>query len=281
MKTLFHRFPFLSSVTLAFVLGIAAIVLSGLVYSLVPIKPYFPFVAEGLLAGATWILYRSDGQTLSALGLPLSLRNGCFLFLGLFIGVMALLTVTGLRTLYTGEAWQFSSHVDAAALAKSLYYTLPTVMVQELMFRGYLFTKTIHRYGVVRANVVFALLFMLVHVLDSDVLKNPAQIIVLVVTIPVGHLWFATALLRSKTILFPIGLHWGNNWAVSHLFGVADNKQTFFYLSNQKVLNTWPAFIAVLLIFNVFFLLVTWLTWKGKLPSTAKNLLRPLFTRVG
>jgi hypothetical protein len=116
---------------------------------------------------------------------------------------------------------------------------------------------------VAKANMIFALLFMLVHVVDRDVLQNPAQLIMLLVCIPIGHLWFAAALLRSKTIWFPIGLHWGNNWAVMHLTGVRDSEQTLFYLTDQKLFTGWLPFVIVLLIFNVFFLLVTWITWKG------------------
>jgi membrane protease YdiL (CAAX protease family) len=192
------------------------------------------------------------------------------LFFGVIITVAAFFAVTWLRTLYTGEVWHVASALDSVSMAKSLYYILPTAMVQELMFRGYLFTKTISRFGVVWANIVFAILFMLVHVLDRQVLQNPGQLIMLAVCIPIGHLWFATALLRSKTILFPIGLHCGNNWAVTHLFGSTDNRQSIFYLTHQKVFTAWPQFVMVLLIFNGFFLLVVWATWKGRLPFAAK-----------
>ena len=200
-----------------------------------------------------------------------SARNFGYLILGLVIGVAAMLAVTWLRTLYTGEVWHVSSAIDGSGLAKSLYYILPTVMVQEIMFRGYPFTRTISKYGVVKANVIFAFLFMLVHVLDRDVLQNPAQVIMLAITIPVGHLWFATALLRSKTLLFPIGLHWGNNWAVTHLAGTTDNSQSLFYLTGQQVYQTWPPFIIMLLIFNAFFLLVTLAIWKWRLPFYSAN----------
>ncbi|MDQ3279124.1 MAG: CPBP family intramembrane metalloprotease, partial [Bacteroidota bacterium] len=241
-----------------------------IVYRYIPIRPYFPFIGEGLLLLATWTLYRTEGKTLSALGLTVSGRNIAWLLAGLFIAIVAFLVVTGLRTFYTGEVWHLSSAVDAAAMGESLYYILPTVMAQELLFRGYLFTKTISRLGVVRANAISALLFMLVHVLDKDVLQQPMQAIFLLVAIPVGHLWFATALLRSGTLLFPIGLHWGNNWAVQHLAGNADSTQNLFYLTGQTVHTTWSSFVVMLLIFVLFFLLVTWATWKIRWPLASK-----------
>lgn len=273
MKKIVNHFPFLSRMLLALLLGCVAIVLSGFVYKLFPIKEYFPFVGEVFLIVATWLLYRTDGKNLSALGLNPSLKNLSFLFLGLAIGVIALLAATWLRTIYTGEIWHLSSAVNTTVVIKSLYYILPTVMVQELMFRGYLFTKTISKTGVITANGLFAFLFMLVHILDHSVLQNPAQLIMLLVCIPIGHLWFATALLRSKTVLFPIGLHWGNNWAVMHVAGLTDNEQSVFYLTDQKIYTTWTPFVIMLLIFNVFFLAVTWLTWKGRWPF-AKRMVR-------
>lgn len=271
MKQIIHRFPFWSRILLALVLGCVSLFLSGTIYGLGPIKPYFPFVAEVLLILATWLLYCTDGQNLSALGLHPSLRNIGYLFGGLALGAATLMAATWLRTLYTGEVWHLSPYIDTKAIIKGLYYILPTVIVQELMFRGYLFTKTISRYGVVWANVLFSIIFMLVHVVDRDVLQNPVQVVVLAITIPVGHLWFAAALLRSKTLFFPIGLHWGNNWAVQYLAGMKGDPASVFHLTDQKVFTTWTPFIIVLIIFNIFFLLVTWAIWKGKLPFKMKK----------
>src|SRR3954464_11425661 len=89
------------------------------------------------------------------------------------------------------------------------------------------------------------------------------QLIFLAISIPVGHLLFATALLKSKTLLFPIGLHWGNNWASSYLLGTSKNEYVIFYTSHQQLITTWTPFIIILLIFNGFFLLVTFLIWKA------------------
>jgi len=267
MKKIFLRFPFASRMLLAVVLGTMAIIGSQFIYNLLPfLKFYFPFVGEVLLLLVTAILFRTDGQNLSAIGLNLSLKNVCLLFLGLTIGIVALGIATMLRTLYTGEQWQVATTINAGALLKSLYYILPTVTVQELMFRGYPFTKTISLVGVIKANIIFALLFMLIHVLDEEVLQNPVRIIMLAIAIPVGHLFFAAGLLRTKTLLFPIGLHWGNNWAVTHLVGWNNNETVIFYVTDQKIYTEWLPFIILMIIFNGFFLLITWLIWRCRKP---------------
>jgi hypothetical protein len=103
---------------------------------------------------------------------------------------------------------------------------------------------------------------MLIHVLDENVLQQRGLIILLAVSIPVGHLLFATALLKSKTLWFPIGLHFGNNWATRHLISNANDSNSIFYLSEINTFETWTPFIMFLVIFNGFFLVVTYVIWK-------------------
>jgi len=258
MKRLYLKFPTTARFLLAILLGSFALVLTGLLYKLLPI----PFIDVILLTIATWILYRTDGKSLKVLGLNITTRHFFFLILGLVIGVVALGLETLLRTIYTGEHWNINSSLNQLALWKTLYFILPSVVVQELVFRGYLFTKTIEVSNVVTANVIFSILFMLVHVLNKDALQNTGQLIFLAISIPVGHLLFATALLKSKTLYFPIGLHWGNNWASFCLIGYGKSENVIFPITNQQVFTSWVPFIIMLVIFNVFFLLVTLAIWK-------------------
>ena len=134
--------------------------------------------------------------------------------------------------------------------------------VEEILFRGYLFKKTIAVSNVVVANIIFSLLFMFVHVLDDSVLNSPGRMVMLIISIPVGHLMFATALLRSGTLFFPIGLHLGNNWATRHLISSMDDGQSILIVPERVSFDTWPSFIGLLLIYNGVFLLLTWLIWK-------------------
>jgi membrane protease YdiL (CAAX protease family) len=144
----------------------------------------------------------------------------------------------------------------------AFYFILPQVATEEFLFRGYLFKKTIEVSNVVVANIIFSILFMLIHVLDENVLQQRGLIILLAVSIPVGHLLFATALLKSKTLWFPIGLHLGNNWATRHLISNANDSNSIFYLTDVNTFETWTPFIMFLVIFNGFFLLVTFIIWK-------------------
>ncbi len=258
MKRSYARFPTAVRFLLAILLGASALVLTGVISKYLPI----PFIDVTLLVIVTWFLYRTEGKSIKAIGLNITAKHLLFLVLGLLIGITALGLENFFRSIYTGEHWNISSSIDQLALWKTLYFILPSVIVQELVFRGYLFVKTIEVTNVVIANVIFGILFMLVHVLDRDVMQNTGQLIFLIVSIPIGHLLFATALLRSKTLYFPIGLHWGNNWASSCLIGYGKNENTIFHINNPYVFQSWKSFIILLVIFNVFFLLVTFMIWK-------------------
>ena len=98
--------------------------------------------------------------------------------------------------------------------------------------------------------------------LDESVLSNPGHMVLLIISIPVGHLWFATALQRSKTLFFPIGLHLGNNWATRHLISDNGNGESILVVLERVNFETWPSFIGMLLITNGVFLLVALLIWK-------------------
>src|SRR5438270_525874 len=127
MNGLSARFPLGVRLALAMVLGMAALFVSGLIES-PGLRTWFPFTATILLVLVTSAMYHTEGRSLTSLGLNLSRRHLAFLFIGLALGGMALAFENGLRLLYTGEHWQWSSH-RGTGLWKDLYYILPMAAV--------------------------------------------------------------------------------------------------------------------------------------------------------
>ncbi|PQB05570.1 CPBP family intramembrane glutamic endopeptidase [Aureitalea marina] len=263
MKSLFVKYPSASRFVLAILMFAAVLIVSPVIDGPY-LKQYFPYLSAILLVGVTWFLLKLDGTNLTALGLNISWRNCSFILVGILIGALAFLFANLARSLYTGETMALSANIDYQTILSSFYLILPTVAVEELIFRGYLFKKTIAISNVIVANIVFSVLFMLVHVIDGEVLESPGRMVMLVISIPVGHLMFATALLRSGTLFFPIGLHLGNNWATRHLISSMDDGQSILFVLERVNFDTWPSFIGLLLIYNGVFLLLTWLIWKWR-----------------
>ena len=261
MKTILNKYPTPASFVLAILLFGLALVLSGIIDT-PKLKQYFPYTSAILLLIATWILYKTDRKSLSAIGLNLSARNISFLPLGLIIGAITLLIANYARAVYAGESFAIADSINYSTLLYAFYTILPTVAVEEFLFRGYLFKKTVKSTNVIIANIIFSVLFMLIHVLDENVLSQIGMLVLLTISIPVGHLLFATALLKSRTLYFPIGLHLGNNWATRHLVSKSNDGNSIFYTLNNATFDTWPSFICFILLFNVVFLLLTFLIWK-------------------
>ena len=261
MKILFQKYPNASRFVLAVVLFVFALFIS-LILNKGVVKQYFPYTAPLLLIVATWVIYKTEKQSLGAIGLNYNLKNLSYLPLGIIIGAFAFFGARYIRALYVGETFEVSSSIRYSTILLAFYYILPQVATEELIFRGYLFKKTIEVSNVITANVIFSILFMLIHVLDENVLSNKGMILMLVVSIPVGHLLFATALLKSKTLFFPIGLHLGNNWATRHLISSSNSGDSIFYIPDVVTFETWMPFIIMLIVFNGFFLLITFVIWK-------------------
>ena len=224
--------------------------------------PLGVLIGAGAFLIATWILFKKDNKSLKDIGLNFKSKSLIFLPLGILIGAGIFLIAKFLRTIYLGENFNMSTVINYKNITYAFYTILPTVAVEEFLFRGYLFKKTIEISSVIKANIIFSILFMLIHVLDANVLNSPGKIILLVITIPVGHLFFATALLKSKTLFFPIGIHLGNNWATRHLITRNNNGESIFYISENVSFDTWPSFILFVLLWNSVFLLATFIIWK-------------------
>lgn len=262
MKTLLLKYPVFFRFTGAIILFTLALIVSGFIDRPV-LKQYFPFTSVILLLLVTAVLYKWDNKSLTSIGLNVTFKNLSFFPLGILIGAFAFMIAKYFRGLYTGESFEFTTAtIDYEVLLYGFYTILPAVIIEELLFRGYVFKKTVEVSNAVVANIIFGVLFMLVHVLDREIIQNKAMVLFLMITIPVGHLLFATALLKSKTLFFPIGIHLGNNWATRHLISKTNNGDSIFYIPENAPIETWTDFIIVLIVFNAFFLFVTYVIWK-------------------
>lgn len=261
MKNLIKKHPITIQFIFAIILFSFSLFISGLLNKGI-IKEYFPYSATICLIIATYILLKKDGKSLNSIGLNLKFKNLILIPLGIIIGAFAFLIAKYIQAIYAGEDFNISTTFNYKTILYGFYTMLPMVAVEELLFRGYLFKKTIEISSVAKANVIFSILFMLVHVFDSNVIQRIPVIIFTVITIPIGHLLFATALLKSKSLYFPIGIHLGNNWATQHLITTKNDGNSFLFISNQGTFETWPSFILFIILWNSFFLLVTFIIWK-------------------
>lgn len=270
MKKLIKKYPILSKYCIAIIVLFLALFVSGLLNKGI-VKEYFPYSSAICLLIATWILLKLDYKKLSDYGLNFKTKNLKFFPLGIIIGAVVFLIAKYLRALCFGETINVSSLFNYKNILNGFYIMLPMVAVEEFLFRGYLFKKTIEISSVTTANIIFSILFMLVHVFDESVINSTPMIIFTIITIPIGHLLFATAFLKSKSLFFAIGIHLGNNWGTRHLISKFNNGDSFFYISESANFDTWFSFIAFILLWNLFYLLIIFIIWKWNFNSKIKR----------
>jgi hypothetical protein len=166
------------------------------------------YLCARLLEGLPW---RSLG---------LSLQAGWFrdLLVGTAIGIASLAFAAAIATAGGGLRFSFST-AAIFQVAKTLMLSgalfILAALAEEALFRGYpLQTLTRARLavlGVLLTSVPFAA----VHLQNPNV----AQGFTFVNTALAG-VWLAVAYLRTRTLWFPLGVHWAWNWALGALFGL-------------------------------------------------------------
>jgi membrane protease YdiL (CAAX protease family) len=136
---------------------------------------------------------------------------------GLLIGGIFVFPLVYAIAFIKGYPVVFNQNFNGFYVLSGIWLLIPTVMLEELAFRGICFKKTVEISTVIAANIIFAALFILSHWINLGAFGNIALMTILLIT-GLGHLLFATAFLKSKTLFFPIGLHLGNNWVSLFVF---------------------------------------------------------------
>jgi membrane protease YdiL (CAAX protease family) len=219
----------------------------------------------------TWMVYKQEGKTLVQLGLDLRRRNIGFLALGIIIGSAFFFVMFLAQMIRYNIQVSVNENAGYLSILAGLFLLLPHVLLEELIFRGYCFKKTVDKAGTIKANLIFAFLFMVWHWIALDAWGNFGMMLGLLTT-AFGHLLFSTALMKSGTLYFPIGIHLGNNWT-SH----------YFFSSSTKGVNSLPSADSLFIstvppqdlsqfhnVLNniattfICFMVFTWMIWKWK-----------------
>jgi len=175
-------------------------------------------LASGLAAG--YLCARLlEGLPWRSLGL--SLHAGWFrdLLVGTAIGIASMALAAAIATAGGGLRFTFSTAGIFPQVAKTLVLSgglfVVAALAEEALFRGYpLQTLTRARLavlGVLLTSVPFAAIH----------LQNPNfETGLAFLNLVLAGVWLAAAYLRTRSLWFPLGVHWAWNWALGSLFGL-------------------------------------------------------------
>jgi hypothetical protein len=134
-------------------------------------------------------------------------------------------------------------------LLTSSWWTLKSVLYEELIFRGALLYILIKKMGVRAACIISAICFGFYHWFTYGVLGNPLQMAIIFTMTGIWGAMFAMAFARTKSLYLPIGLHFGWNFISAVIFSQGPLGKQLLVMSGDQHLGAILS--AVVLIFQV------------------------------
>jgi membrane protease YdiL (CAAX protease family) len=215
-------------VSLLFLLGTAARVVYAIALQIAPNSGLGTFfqraffhsmlLAAALLAGLLcnrWL----EGLPWRALGLWFHARWLRDLLVGSLVGSVSLALATGIATAGGGLRFSISGRELLFQVIQTLVFSaglfIIAALAEESLFRGYPL-QTMTRAGLVGVGTLLtSLAFAGVHFGNPN-FKQGIPFLNLVL----AGVWFAIAFWRTRSLWFPLGIHWAWNWALGSLFGL-------------------------------------------------------------
>ena len=184
------------------------------------------------------ILWLVDKKDLNILGLkPTTDRLLNFIF-GLILSATIYTIYSLTTTSLTDNDWTINNDFSVKDFLSSTWWTIKSVIFEELIFRGALLYILIQKTNERIACLVSAIAFGIYHWFSFGVLGNPVQMIYVFVSTGIWGLMFAYAFSRTKSLYLPTGLHLGWNLFNIVVFSQGPLGHQFLINSNNGQLLT-------------------------------------------
>jgi membrane protease YdiL (CAAX protease family) len=215
-------------VSLLFILGTVARIVYAIAAQMVPGESLGNFLenivyrtillAAALFAGLACNRLL-EGLPWRALGLAFHTHWLRDFIVGSIIGVGSLALATAIATAGGGLRFSVSSRemlfqvVQTLVLSAVLFVV--AALAEEALFRGYPL-QTMTRAGLFGFGALLtSLAFTAVHIQNPNFKQG-----IPFINLFIAGVWFAVAYWRTRSLWFPLGIHWSWNWALGSLFGL-------------------------------------------------------------
>jgi membrane protease YdiL (CAAX protease family) len=174
-------------------------------------------LTSALLAG--WICnYWLEGLPWRALGLwfhPHWLRD---LWVGSLIGIGSLALAAVIAFAVGGVRFNISGKEIYGGVLQTVFSTallfIIAALAEESLFRGYPLQTLCRAQLMWLAVLLTSVPFAIIH------LQNPSATAFSSINTALAGIWLAAAYLRTRSLWFPLGVHWAWNWAQGSILGL-------------------------------------------------------------
>lgn len=224
------------------------------------------------LLAVTWACVRARGEGLASVGLRPDLPWWRQAAAGVAVGAGLMLAITAVIAACGGVRFAPDPDRTLALFAAGTWMYLWAAILEELLFRGFVFQRLLDGIGVWPAQLLLAALFALAHQANPD-MHGPLRIWASI-DIALGAVLLGLAYLRTRRLALPIGIHLGWNWMQGTALGfdVSGTDTHGWLLPTLGARPDWltggtfgPEASAVAVIVDL--LAIAWLwRWKGLPP---------------
>ena len=165
----------------------------------------------------TWACLRLRGESLSTVGLQLDRTWVRDLLSGAALGTSLILLITALIAAAGGVSFGVDPARSLRALATGAWVFAWVALLEELLFRGFVFQRLVDGIGPWPALLGMAVLFALAHWGNPGM--EGATVVWATLDTTLGAVLLGLAYLRTRRLALPIGIHFGWNWAQGALLG--------------------------------------------------------------
>lgn len=180
-------------------------------------KPWLAPLPVAFLVLVTWACLRLRRQPLAAVGLRLDGAWARGALGGALLGTALILLVAGLIVLCGGVRFHLDPNRSLGALGMGAWAFTWVALLEELLFRGFVFQRLMDGIGRWPGLVAMAVLFALAHWGNPGM--EGATLAWASVDTVLGALLLGLAYLRTGSLALPVGIHFGWNWAQGALLG--------------------------------------------------------------
>jgi len=187
-------------------------------------------------------------------------------------------------TILTTNNWTLNDEFTGQKLLASSWWTLKSVLYEELIFRGALLYLLIKKLGVKTACIISAVCFGVYHWFTTGAMGNPVQMTFVFVMTAIWGLMFAMAFAKTKSLYLPVGLHFGWNLVSAVIFSEGPLGNQLFTISGGQKLG--GALSVAVFLFQLFAVpVITYcylklLSKKQKLSNDIEQPPQPLLAKI-
>lgn len=215
-------------------------------------------LSNGLLVelSISWILLLLvEKKGLGVLGILPTKKRIIHLLVGFGIAVSICAFNYYLQTIFSGSVWLFNKSFTASKFFSGSWWTMQSVLYEELIFRGALLYIAIKKIDSKKACILSAICFGVYHWFSMNAFGNWVFMSYLFIGTGIMGYIFALAYAKTNSLYLPIGLHFGWNFINTMIFSQGPIGNQLLILKKGDFFSLIENIIVMLVQFLVFPLL--------------------------